>query len=393
MPTEGLLMPPVLLGVLRVFRDFEGRATSDVNLPPRLALVQQEAHSTVDLARSSDRNLIRNSGQYWKGTGLLKPTPGIIELTPLGRKVAEGEITQSEFAAIMIQQTVLPNLVTHNEQERASWEEAGLTIRPLVLILEITDLLRTSSEEDGYMTPHELEKIVIPLAGSKATAQTISEHILEYRSDASILEGWPDCAPDANDSRMVREFLLFLFNFGVLSRSEGTNRFDERYSLGEPLERSDLSATSGSSIFLADDEEQEDIVTEAVHTGLPGFVARRRIATTRLDRSGQSNFSRSVLRAFQGRCVVTGERIPEVLEAAHIIPVRYDGLDEVGNGFCMRVDLHRLYDSGNLRIFPDGTLMKTGAVLASTDYSRLPASVLIPNFINRANLNWRMTYL
>ena len=112
----------------------------------------------------------------------------------------------------------------------------------------------------------------------------------------------------------------------------------------------------------------------------------------RLDRSGQGKFKDAIFKAYGGRCFLTGERIPEVLEAAHIIPVRYLGADVVANGFCLRVDLHRLYDSGNLRIFPDGTLAKTGAVLASTDYSRLPPMVQIPWFVNQANLNWRMSY-
>jgi len=269
---------------------------------------------------------------------------------------------------------------------------AGLLIRPLALILEIADCLRTTAEEDGYLTPGELEKVVIPLSGANASAEEIAEFVFEYRRDASVVNGWPDCAPEANDSRIAREFLLFLANFGVFSKVEGTNRFDERYCLEEAVDVSALSDISGSSIFLSDEDAQKEIVNALAGTRLLNFVARSRIATTRLDRSGQGKFKDAIFKAYGGRCILTGERIPEVLEAAHIVPVRYHGSDEVGNGFCMRVDLHRLYDSGNLRIFPDGTLKKTGVVLTSTDYSRLPATVAIPRFVNQANLNWRKSY-
>ncbi len=39
---------------------------------------------------------------------------------------------------------------------------------------------------------------------------------------------------------------------------------------------------------------------------------------------------------------------------AHIIPVGHGGTDAVGNGLCMRVDIHRLFDNGKIRIAPDG---------------------------------------
>jgi hypothetical protein len=108
-PTESLLVPSVFLGVLRTLARHEGQAPSEPALAAELARVQAETGSPVNLARSGERNLIRNSGQYWKGTGLLEPDRGEIHLTPIGRRVAEGKIAQTEFTALMIQQTVLPN--------------------------------------------------------------------------------------------------------------------------------------------------------------------------------------------------------------------------------------------------------------------------------------------
>jgi hypothetical protein len=66
----------------------------------------------VDLERrTGNRNLIRNSGQYWRAVGLIPPADhsGQIKLTEFGRKVADHDISQTEFAAITVQTFKLPN--------------------------------------------------------------------------------------------------------------------------------------------------------------------------------------------------------------------------------------------------------------------------------------------
>ena len=140
-PTENLLRPSIFLGVLRALEKCEGLAPSDSAVRDALALVELETQSPVKLARSQERNLLRNSGQYWKGTGLLTPATGKIVLTALGHKVAEGRVTQGEFAAIMVQQTVLPNPETYKPEELKKWRDAGLEIKPLSLILQILEHL------------------------------------------------------------------------------------------------------------------------------------------------------------------------------------------------------------------------------------------------------------
>lgn len=131
LPTEGLLKAPVFLGVLRALQQFEGEPFSSEDLRDELQVVQDETKTTVTLARPElDRNLFRNSGQYWKGTGLLEPITGEIQLTNLGHNVANGEITHDEFAALMIRNTVLPNPITYQQDEVQKWKNAGLRIKP-----------------------------------------------------------------------------------------------------------------------------------------------------------------------------------------------------------------------------------------------------------------------
>lgn len=394
-PSEGLLQAPVFLGVLRALAHHEGDAFSSTSLRDELANVQVATRSTVTLARDLNRNLFRNSGQYWRGTGLITPESGVIHLTSLGRRVASGHITQGEFAALMVQQTVLPNPVTYAPSEVTKWQAAGLKIRPLKLILEVIEELgrQHGGTAAASLNNEELIRLVIPLAGAKATVTVIAQHIVLYRRGQLNVSGWPDCAPEANDKRLAREFLLFLANFSLLrlDASEGM-RDEQRFYLDELFDVDAAAAPIDASIF-GTEASAEQAVEEVRHSSLPSIIERQRTITRVLARTGQSKFRSKIMKAYASRCFLTGEAIPEILEAAHIVPVTNNGADEENNGFCMRVDIHRLYDSGNLRIRPDGTLMLSDAVAGSLNYTGLPASVVFPNFVNPANVVWRDSYL
>jgi putative restriction endonuclease len=66
-----------------------------------------------------------------------------------------------------------------------------------------------------------------------------------------------------------------------------------------------------------------------------------RLAPQRL---GQQAFQAVVLRAYQRRCAVTGDRIRPVLQAAHIRPLPAGGEHRLDNGLLLRSDVHTLYD-------------------------------------------------
>jgi len=108
-PTESLNEPPVFLGVLRVFNHFQNYAPSSKEIMDGLAIVQEETKSKVNLVRTQDRNLIRNSGQYWKALGLLQEAQGKVLVSPFGQLLATGKITQVEFATTVVKTLELPN--------------------------------------------------------------------------------------------------------------------------------------------------------------------------------------------------------------------------------------------------------------------------------------------
>lgn len=63
--------------------------------------------------------------------------------------------------------------------------------------------------------------------------------------------------------------------------------------------------------------------------------------------------------------MITGVQLPEVLEAAHITPVEYKGNDSEGNGLCLRLDIHRLFDTSNLIIILNGDIHLTRVTIQS----------------------------
>lgn len=392
-PTEGLLKAPVFLGVLRALQNFEGQPYSSEGLRDVLRQVEVETGTDVTLAREDlRRNIFRNSGQYWRGTGLLEPERGVIQLSSLGHKIADGVITHDEFAALMIRNTVLPNPQTYQQREIDKWQRVGLRIKPLELILAIMSQLgRSQGTNEAYLTPTELISVVIPLSGAKQSIELIAKCVHEYRHGRLNLAGWPNCAPEANDKRLAREFLLFLANFEICRTEPTEHLYDQRFMIDELLQ--DVAELETRDSFLEDQERTDQEVEASRVSVFPVLIERKRIATRILARSGQSRFRKDVLEAARGRCLLTGETTPDVLEAAHIIPVGHGGNDFVGNGFCLRMDIHCLFDAGKLRIRSDGGVILNDQIKDAVSYSGLPRIVTFPSAVVLTNIDWRSRYL
>ncbi|MBN9492886.1 HNH endonuclease [bacterium] len=80
---------------------------------------------------------------------------------------------------------------------------------------------------------------------------------------------------------------------------------------------------------------------------------RVRIGASIVARAGQGTFKLRLLKAYQGRCAVTGEHAVPVLDAAHIQSYLGPSSNHLQNGLLLRTDLHRLYDSGYVTVTPD----------------------------------------
>ncbi|MDD5163179.1 MAG: HNH endonuclease signature motif containing protein [Candidatus ainarchaeum sp.] len=367
-------------------RAHEGEAPSSSSFNEELKKIENQTPSSVHLARSPDRNIVRNSGQYWKALDLIEDAHGKIQLTPFGRKVADRNITKTEFATTVIKTLELPNLRIEPSPEK--WKQSGLHIKPLELILSIlAELEKEKGKKQAYITPFELIRIVIPLSGENAPIRNQIEAIILHRQNRLDISNWPDCATSANDQRMAREFLLFLENYGLCNRVSGRTRLDEKYYLCslEPDEAESLVNIKPKNSSLK-------MLEEVKESQIPFVAERKKVFIEIIARSQQPQFRRNVLRAYKSTCLLTEEKLSTVLEAAHIKPASLNGNDRIENGFCFRSDIHMLFDSGHIQIDPEGNIKMSESALRSRSYKDLPKQVKIPNFVSRKNLEWRWAY-
>ncbi|MYH57973.1 MAG: hypothetical protein F4145_08260 [Boseongicola sp. SB0675_bin_26] len=96
----------------------------------------------------------------------------------------------------------------------------------------------------------------------------------------------------------------------------------------------------------------------------------RRAATLKV-RPLQSAFRNALFETYSERCVVSGCKVPEALEAAHIMPHNGDPMwDQVENGLLLRRDLHALFDAFLWSVDPKSGALHVSGRLKSTDYAR-----------------------
>ena len=388
--TEGLNDPVVLLGVLFRMRKLEllhkGVKFNSPEFAQELIELSNDVSDSVgvDLSRrTGERNLIRNSGQYWRAVGLLPPgsRSGEIRLTEYGRRVADHEISQTEFSTITIQTFKLPNEHIQSRDECLKWESHSLILYPLRIILSIIVELHKYGE--GYLSTEELTKIVIPLSACHATTEDYANFIRWYRSGEISIADWPNCCKGANDFRIAREYLLFLSNYGYIERIAGRTREVEQYRFN-PLIEEEIRELLATPVT---DSSLQTVLDQIRNSDVASEVERKRVQGYRQSRPNQAKFRQDVLAACK-RCVITNVTMPEVLEAAHIKPFKYKGEDTVANGFAMRNDIHILFDTGHLRISDQGDVELSSR--ARMDYGALiPPRIVIPDFTNRSFLKWR----
>lgn len=98
---------------------------------------------------------------------------------------------------------------------------------------------------------------------------------------------------------------------------------------------------------------------------------RRLVLSARHERAGQPEFRSSLLRAYGGRCAISGCNAVVALEAAHIAPHKGRETNRVDNGLLLRSDLHLLFDAGLLGIEPETMTVVIDKSLAKTEYAKL----------------------
>jgi putative restriction endonuclease len=110
----------------------------------------------------------------------------------------------------------------------------------------------------------------------------------------------------------------------------------------------------------------------ALPTGaLDRLPQKRRTALVTLNKKlREASFGEDVWRVYEGRCAVCGIQA-EITEAAHIVPVKDGGPDDVRNGVQLCRNHHKAFDNGLFVIGEDYTLIPNAAEIERLTRLRL----------------------
>jgi hypothetical protein len=381
-PTENLNKPSIYFGCLKALVKNEGKKPSSEEVFNELQSIQKdlsEELGRVTMARTRERNIFRNSSQYWRMSGLLLDTSHGIKTSDLAKAYVNNEITKFDYASFLIKTLTLPNRFITDDTIIDRWEKYKLEFKPLEEVLKIILELSTYNLSETYISNTELLKLIIPMLGNKYPPKDIAAALLQFRDNKISGADWYlDRA--VNEHRCAKEFLLFLRNYEILDEVK-------------------------KGVFFAD-ESSLAIISSILGTPLPSITApkanptlsqtffqkRERKTVSVLARPQQQKFRKELL-SVQPTCILSGVKTPNVLQACHIIPVKNHGSDNINNGIILRSDLHILYDIGDIKIMEDGSIKISDQLIADPYYSKnLPKIISIPSHIDINHIRIRNTY-
>jgi len=89
------------------------------------------------------------------------------------------------------------------------------------------------------------------------------------------------------------------------------------------------------------------------------------------ERRGQPEFRQRLLKAYDGRCCITGCDAEQALEAAHIVSYAETGSQKIENGLLLRADVHTLFDLDLVTVNPNTLRVVLARPLRGTGYADL----------------------
>ena len=160
--------------------------------------------------------------------------------------------------------------------------------------------------------------------------------------------------------------LSFYFGELVLSKAE--------LRVLEEARNADAAAKSGRRIT----DVELDIAAAGEFDPSGSVDARERVLSSIVRRRGQPAFRRRLLAAYEGQCAISGCRVEDVLEAAHIVPYRGPETNHPSNGLLLRADLHTLFDLRLISIDVATMKVVVDPTLATTCYGEFAGKPLRP---------------
>lgn len=145
----------------------------------------------------------------------------------------------------------------------------------------------------------------------------------------------------------------------------------------------DSSPVSPMSLVQNDSIAELDLDEGYIHPEIQPENSKVQIVSNVTIRTKQSEFRSIILEAY-GACAITGSKLPQVLEAAHIVP--FSGRnDTLNNGILLRSDIHKLFDSFLLSINPTTKKLELNKILEA-EYGKYRKIVQTTGSFD--NLSW-----
>ncbi|HQK38746.1 MAG TPA: HNH endonuclease [Flavobacterium alvei] len=161
---------------------------------------------------------------------------------------------------------------------------------------------------------------------------------------------------------------LMIETYGV-SLKDGLYYPFTALEIPETVENDNFEISAEETDLEIDEEEldfdelnQPDVPEEFIKDVLAQIKVRR----------GQPKFRQKLLKLYKRTCIVTGCKIPELLEAAHILPHSVKKDFSLSNGLLLRTDIHTLFDLDMIAINPENMRLKLKSTLIeSSEYAGL----------------------
>ena len=107
-------------------------------------------------------------------------------------------------------------------------------------------------------------------------------------------------------------------------------------------------------------ERNKFLLEQSSTDSSPILFGTRRKSKIEIERAERDPlFKFQILKRFEGKCLVTGIDVTEMLDAAHIIPVANGGTEDPNNGILLTAGLHRAFDAGLWAIHPKELTIET----------------------------------
>ena len=185
------------------------------------------------------------------------------------------------------------------------------------------------------------------------------------------------------DSEAVREIEIYKSPFEIANCEFSTTSFQQDFRSSKRItEKSAIELRRLLEIESIDLTENEEILANPLAID---ETPDKRVMREILARRGQPRFRNNLMDAYGGSCCVTGCKVVELLEAAHIDPHSNGGDYTLANGLLLRSDIHTLFDQYLIAI-DEYNRIKISKKLLDSEYKKLhmerlqmPRPIAIPS--------------